>query len=139
MHSATVARAPCGVQAVEPAVDGGREARLRAADRRRTPREPEEAGGERGGVGTRAGGDRLEAVRERIGDLGPAALVVAAGGVAHPGRDREREVADRTAGAQLVADRAEQALRQLLRAVARDLRRAVADRGLAKRSSRLAW
>jgi hypothetical protein len=50
--------------------------------------------------------------------------------MAHPGGDREREVADRAAGAQLVPDRAEQPLRQLLRAVARDLRRAVADRGV---------
>jgi hypothetical protein len=55
-------------------------------------------------------------------------LLVRAGDIAHPGRDREGQAADRVVTPQPVADRAEQTLRQLLRAVHRDLRGAMGER-----------
>ena len=74
-----------------------------------------------------AGGrrDRRELRRERIGDRnGPSGLVRSAR-VANPARDREREMRDGFAGSQPLAHRGEKALRQLLRAVHRDLLRAM--------------
>ncbi len=59
--------------------------------------------------------------------IGTAVLVDAAR-VAHPPRDRQREMRERCAGREAVAHRAEQPLRQLLRSVHRDLLRAVRQR-----------
>ncbi len=63
---------------------------------------------------------------KRIAHVDRLAVLVDAGDVAHPARDPHDEAVDRRAGGEPVADRAEQALRQLLRAVHADLPGAMA-------------
>src|ERR1022692_1323347 len=65
--------------------------------------------------------DMLEFLGKRIRNLDHAAGFIAAADIAHPARDGERKHIDATAGAQVFATAREQPLRELLRAVHRDL------------------
>jgi hypothetical protein len=72
--------------------------------------------------------------RQRIAHVDGVAFLVDAGDVAHPGGDPQAPGIDGRTRLQPVADGAEQALRQLLRAVHGDLPGAVAERRVAEAS-----
>ena len=94
--------------------------------------EVQESRGEARGVAARALRDRGEGRRHRIGHRDRLAGLVGAARVADPAGDRERQVRVAAAARQPVAHRVEQPLRQLLRAVHRDLLGAVRQRGVAE-------
>jgi type IV secretory pathway TrbL component len=78
-----------------------------------------------------AGGGRFDqTVGQRIDDL--LALGGAAADEVHPGGQGQGQAVDRAAGLQGVGDRAQDAERQLLRAVPGDLAQQVADLGVAE-------
>ena len=77
-------------------------------------------------------GDRPQAPGERVAHVDGAALLVDAGHIAHPSGHPEGEAVDRSAVLQPVADRPEQALRQLLRPVHGDLPRPMLQRRVAE-------
>src|SRR5439155_10324360 len=78
------------------------------------------------------GGNPGEIGGKRVGHLDLTARFVAAADVAHPARYSEAEKLDRASCGEIVAHRGEQALRQFLRAVHRDLLRAVRQGGIAE-------
>ncbi len=128
---ATVAAAPSRIRRRQRGRDGAGEARLGRQVAAEHGVEPEQGLGERPRLVT-ARGAAAQLVGQGIAQVDGGAALVAAGRVAHPGRDAERQPVDRRAGRQPVAHRAEQALRQLLRAVHGDLPGAVAQRRVAE-------
>ena len=95
------------------------------ADREQPVREP-------GGIAAMRCRERREIARRADRRRRSPTLLVFAGDVAHPARNRECREFDRPARGEVVAHRGEEALRQLLRAVHRDLLRAVRQRGVAR-------
>src|SRR6478752_6585207 len=90
----------------------------------------EKAAAQRLRIPARLRRDAGEFARQRVADIDDGARLVRAGDVTHPGRDAERKVIDRRTGLEAFADRAEQTLRQLLRAVHGDLPGTVANGGV---------
>src|SRR5580704_14492936 len=81
---------------------------------------------------TRLVGKRPQADRERIANVDWPALLVNSRDVAHPGCDAERKPVDRLSLCHPVADGPEQALRQFLRSIHRNLPSAVLQRRIAE-------